>query len=51
MSEERIITWEEVKKHNSAESLWVVVNGKVYDVTEFATEVHSLCSVSPMGIY
>lgn len=38
-SEERTITWEEVKKHNSAESLWVVINGKVYDVTEFAKEV------------
>ena len=37
-SEERTITWEEVKKHNSAESLWVVINGKVYDVTEFAKE-------------
>ncbi|KAL5467687.1 hypothetical protein EMCRGX_G031950 [Ephydatia muelleri] len=40
MSEERIITWEEVKKHNSAKSLWVVINGKVYDVTEFAASEH-----------
>lgn len=26
----------EVSRHNSKDSLWVVNNGKVYDVTEFA---------------
>ena len=32
-------TWEEVKEHRSSDSLWIVVNGKVYDVTPFLDEV------------
>lgn len=28
-------TWQEVAKHNSAESAWVIVRGRVYDVTGF----------------
>jgi len=28
-------SWEEVAKHNTAESAWVSLNGKVYDVTQF----------------
>lgn len=32
-------SWEEVAKHNSAESLWIVVQDKVYDVTKFMEEV------------
>lgn len=28
-------TWEEIQKHNTSESPWLVVHGKVYDVTEF----------------
>ena len=32
-------TWEEVAKHNTAESLWMVVHDKVYDVTPFMDEV------------
>ena len=32
-------TWEEVKEHRSSESLWIVVDGKVYDVTDFLEEV------------
>lgn len=28
-------TWQEVAKHNTAESAWVIVEGKVYDVTHF----------------
>eukprot|EP00667_Euglena_gracilis_P019881 EG_transcript_21384 len=28
-------TWEEVRKHNSAESCWVVADGLVFDVTDF----------------
>jgi len=28
-------TWEEVRKHQALESLWIVVNGGVYDVTKF----------------
>jgi hypothetical protein len=29
------ITGTELAKHNSRESCWIVVHGKVYDVTEF----------------
>ena len=28
-------TWEEVRQHNTEDSLWVVMYGRVYDVTEF----------------
>jgi hypothetical protein len=28
-------TWEEVKKHNTTDSCWVVADGLVFDVTEF----------------
>jgi len=29
---------EEIAKHNSMEDLWLVIAGKVYDVTKFAAE-------------
>ena len=28
----------EVEQHNSEEDCWVVINGKVYDLTDFAEE-------------
>ena len=28
-------TWEEIKEHSTPNSLWIVLDGKVYDVTEF----------------
>jgi L-lactate dehydrogenase (cytochrome) len=28
------LTGEEIAKHNSRESCWVIVHGKAYDVTE-----------------
>eukprot|EP01115_Flamella_aegyptia_P015154 TRINITY_DN90_c3_g1_i1.p1 TRINITY_DN90_c3_g1~~TRINITY_DN90_c3_g1_i1.p1 ORF type:complete len:81 (+),score=16.67 TRINITY_DN90_c3_g1_i1:458-700(+) len=28
-------TWNEINKHNSQEDLWIVIKGKVYDVTTF----------------
>ena len=37
-------SWEEVGKHNHAESLWIVVHDKVYDVTEFMGEVGTIYS-------
>ena len=32
-------SWEEVAKHNNADSLWMVIQDKVYDVTKFMEEV------------
>ncbi len=32
---ERIVTKEEVKKHNSAADCWIIINDRVYDVTQF----------------
>ena len=34
----RIISLEELKKHNKEGDMWMVVYGKVYDVTPFAEE-------------
>ena len=34
-----VYTWDDISKHNTAESLWVVIEGKVYDVTQFQEEV------------
>jgi len=38
MAKEKLFTAEEVAKHTSQESCWVVLHGKVYDVTEFLPE-------------
>ena len=34
----KIYSLDEIAKHNDASSLWIVLNDKVYDVTEFADE-------------
>lgn len=34
-----VYSLEEVAKHNSIESLWLVVHDKVYDITAFSEEV------------
>lgn len=28
-------TWNEVKRHNSKNDLWIVIDGYVYDITNF----------------
>jgi len=38
MSTSRIITYEELKAHTTKDSLWLLVSGKVYDVTKFIDE-------------
>lgn len=38
MSEKKY-TYAQVKEHNKAEDLWMVVDDKVYDVTKFLNEV------------
>ncbi|KAH9944576.1 glyoxylate dehydrogenase [Amylocystis lapponica] len=38
MSDLHILTGPEVAKHASRESCWIIVHGKVYDVTEFLDE-------------
>lgn len=30
-----MLTGEEITKHNSRESCWVIIHGKCYDLTEF----------------
>ena len=36
MADEKLVSVEEVKKHNSREDCWIVVDGKVWDITAFA---------------
>lgn len=33
-----MLTWDEVRKHDSRHSCWVVIAGQVYDVTEFLNQ-------------
>lgn len=34
----RVVSVQEISKHNIPEDLWIVVDGTVYDLTEFAPE-------------
>jgi len=38
MSDVKIITSEEVSKHNEKSSTWIIIHGDVYDVTNFLEE-------------
>lgn len=37
-TESKVYTIEEVQKHNSTDDLWIVYNGKVYDVSPYLDE-------------
>jgi L-lactate dehydrogenase (cytochrome) len=58
MAEENLISVEEISKHNTPEDCWIVVDGKVWDITDFAPEhpgggksMYSSCQSSPMLLY
>lgn len=34
-SKEAVFTWNEVKRHNAKNDLWIVIDGYVYDITKF----------------
>ena len=34
----RKVSTQEISQHAQADDIWIVVNGKVYDVTDFAPE-------------
>jgi len=42
-------TLETLKAHNTRDDLWLLINGKVYDVTKFMDEVRSATLVRVMG--
>jgi cytochrome b involved in lipid metabolism len=33
--EHKLFSWDQVKKHNKKEDLWLVINKNVYDLTNF----------------
>jgi len=39
MSAAKTYTIQDLQEHKSREDLWVTINGKVYDVTQFLDEV------------
>ena len=38
MAGEALLSVEEIKTHNSPDDCWIVVDGKVWDITDFAPE-------------
>ena len=41
----RVIPWSEIEKHADISSCWVVIHGKVYDLTAFVSKVSCRGSV------
>ena len=39
VEEAGVFTLDEVKKHNSEKDCWIVIQGKVYDVSDFLDKV------------
>lgn len=42
----KIFSFEDIAKHNTRDDLWMVINGKVYDITAFVDEV--IIVISPV---
>ena len=38
MSEPKLLSAQEIARHNTVEDLWIVVDGQVWDMTDFAPE-------------
>ena len=38
MSEVKVITWDELMKHNKRNDCWILIEGKVFDVTTYLAE-------------
>jgi L-lactate dehydrogenase (cytochrome) len=38
MGKAKLLSVEEISKHNTPEDCWIVVDGNVWDMTEFAPE-------------
>ncbi len=32
---ERVLTWDQIRQHSSADDAWIVIKGRVYDVSQF----------------
>ena len=45
--DEPTIKWDEIRRHNTRNDLWVVVNGRVFDMTEFIKEDSGRTPLSP----
>ncbi len=41
-------TWEEISKHKDRDSLWLVFENKVYDVTGFIDEVRCVEAIQKL---
>lgn len=53
MASDKVFDGAEVAKHNTKDSLWLIVHGKVYDLTEFAPDhpggagiIYKVCKVT-----
>jgi len=38
MAEDTLVSVEEISKHNTPDDCWIVVDDKVWDITEFAPD-------------